>query len=76
MDISSKWTTFVEIAASFPVTELVQIPFPPSLLRRQLPEEFIAGDGERKQDSPPRARLLFKGTHGEEGERVGKKNEG
>lgn len=29
MDISSKWTTFVEIAASFPVTELVQIPFPP-----------------------------------------------
>lgn len=49
---------------------------PPSLLRRQLPEEFIAGNGERKQDSPPRARLLFKGTHGEEGERVGKKKRG
>lgn len=29
MDISSKWTTFVEIVASFPVTELVQIPFSP-----------------------------------------------
>lgn len=51
-------------------------PNPFSLVRRQLPEEFIAGNGERKQDSPPRARLLFKGTQGEEGERVGEKNEG
>lgn len=50
-------------------------PNPFSLVRRQLPEEFIAGNGERKQDSPPRARLLFKGTQGGEGERVGKKNE-
>lgn len=40
-------------------------PFPPSLPRRQLPEEFIAGN---EQDSLPGARLLFKGTRGEEGE--------
>lgn len=74
----SKWTTsFVGIAASFPVTELVQIPFPPlPFYDDNYRKSLSRGTANESKILPLGRGCSSKGHTGRRGRGLEKKNEG